>query len=68
MMFRPCDRRESMPKFSLDDRVVYTGGHQRESGTVTGVNKFYVFVRYDGDRHSKATMPADLELEHREDK
>jgi len=31
-----------------------------ESGTITSFNKSYVFVRYVGDMHGKATMRCDL--------
>jgi hypothetical protein len=46
-------------------RVTYapTGGPV-EHGTITGFSTaVYIFVRYDGDRNSKATDPALLELE-----
>ncbi len=38
--------------------VVYVPS--REDGVITGVSTQYVFVRYSGDRHSKATLPEDL--------
>lgn len=41
-------------------RVVYTP--TKEDGVVTSINDKYVFVRYGGDTHSKATSPGDLEL------
>jgi hypothetical protein len=43
--------------------VVYSAHpDRREDGTITSVNEQYVFVRYLGDKHSKATMPEDLAL------
>lgn len=47
-------------------RVTYapTGGPV-EHGTITGFSTaVYIFVRYDGDRNSKATDPGLLELEN----
>lgn len=48
--------------------VIYTGnrypGGKRESGVITSFNDYAVFVRYDGDRHSKGTSRADLEWEN----
>jgi len=32
-----------------------------DMGVVTGVNESFVFVRYGGDSHSKATRPEDLD-------
>lgn len=32
-----------------------------EDGVITSVNARWVFVRYRGDNHSKATHPRDLE-------
>lgn len=44
-------------------RVVYTAPHGAcEHGTVTSVGTSYVFVRYDGDQHSKATAAHMIEL------
>jgi len=41
--------------------VVYTPTHgDREDGVITSVGDRYVFVRYRGDQHSKATSPDDL--------
>lgn len=43
--------------------VVYLPpGRPREDGVITSVNDRYVFVRYDGDKGSKATTPTDLIL------
>lgn len=41
-----------------DTRVIYrpTG----EIGHITSVNELYIFVRFLGDEHSKACLPADL--------
>lgn len=36
--------------------------HQLEDGVITSVNDSYVFVRYAGDQHSKATAPEFLTL------
>jgi len=33
-----------------------------EDGEITSVSDYYVFVRYVGDRGSKATRPQDLDL------
>lgn len=42
--------------------VVYMPGHGQtnEDGIITSVNDSYVFVRYAGDIHSKATRYEDL--------
>lgn len=43
--------------------VVYApSSGRREDGVITDVTRMYVFVRYDGDRHSKATAPGQLTL------
>lgn len=42
--------------------VVYRPeGRPPEDGVITDVNERYVFVRYRGDQHSKATDPGMLE-------
>jgi hypothetical protein len=47
----------------VGDRVRYRPSHgEPEDGEITGINGAYVFVRYDGDRHSKATAARVLEL------
>ena len=47
----------------IGDGVVYTPSHgDREDGVITSVSDSMVFVLYAGDRYSKATNPADLEL------
>lgn len=45
---------------SVGAGVVFRGGAsaEDEAGVITSVNAAYVFVRYAGDQHSKAT-PAD---------
>lgn len=45
-------------------RLTYTGdgGKFCEEGVITSVNPFFVFVRYGGDAHSKATPPECLTL------
>lgn len=45
-----------------DGVIYYPCGGPAEDGVITSVNDHYVFVRYTGDRHSKATRPADLLL------
>lgn len=51
---------------NLGATVHYRAGGMRpsafEPGTITSVNDEYVFVRYEGDYHGKATRPADLTL------
>ena len=44
--------------------VVFRGGAsaEDEDGVITSVNDTYVFVRYAGDQHGKATRPEDLVL------
>lgn len=45
------------------EAVAYrAAGEVAEDGVITGVGSVAVFVRYAGDRHSKATDPADLTL------
>ena len=47
----------------IGDGVVYSPDHgPAEDGTITGTSDRYVFVRYAGDSHSKATAPEDLTL------
>jgi hypothetical protein len=48
----------------VGDGVVYEPypGAPREDGHITSVNDTYVFVRYVGDRASKATPPERLAL------
>lgn len=45
--------------------VLYTGnrfpGGKLESGIITALTTFSVFIRYGDDRHSKATRREDLE-------
>lgn len=36
-----------------------------EQGVITSVNDTYVFVRYKGDEHSKATYPDELNFYQR---
>ena len=33
-----------------------------QHGIITSVNNTYVFVRYEGNNHSKATNPSELEF------
>lgn len=47
---------------SIGKGVVYVCRHGRENGVITSVNDTWVFVRYAGDEHSKATAPEDLHL------
>lgn len=44
--------------------VVYTVPHSEkfEDGVITSANDRFVFVRYTGDTHAKATHPANLAL------
>lgn len=43
--------------------VRYTSGHgETETGTISGWNEEYVFVRYGGSLTGKATSPAQLEF------
>lgn len=45
----------------IDRPVTYHPGHgDDEHGHITSVGDRYVFVRYQGDQHSKATDPAML--------
>jgi hypothetical protein len=47
----------------IGEPVVYTAPHgAREDGVITSVGATYVFVRYGGDSHSKATAPGQLTL------
>lgn len=53
--------------FQPFDVVRYTPRHSAsegdsELGTVTSLTSEYVFVRFDGDLHSKACRAADLKL------
>jgi hypothetical protein len=49
-------------KSLLGAGVVYKNGNgSREDGVITSVNNTWVFVRYRGDNHSKATDPSQLE-------
>lgn len=41
--------------------VIYQVGTEfQEEGIVTSFNNFYVFVRFKGENHSKATLRYDL--------
>lgn len=47
----------------IGDGVVYSPSHGKgEDGVITSVNTQWVFVRYIGDMHSKATAPDQLTL------
>jgi hypothetical protein len=49
----------------IGQSVAYrAAGALAEEGVITSVGNVAVFVRYDGDLHSKATDPADLTLAH----
>lgn len=44
-------------------KVIYTDRTGRkEEGIITSFNKWYIFVRYNGDNHSKATNRSVLEF------
>ena len=44
-----------------DRLVIYKQGtDEQEEGVITSWNDRFVFVRYGGDNHSKATYPQDL--------
>lgn len=50
---------------AIGHTVTYTpldDPHRAETGEIVAVSSRYVFVRYGGDRHSKATTPDRLEL------
>ena len=42
--------------------VVYDSGQGKQDGVISSVNSTWVFVRYSGDLHSKATDPNHLSL------
>lgn len=46
----------------LGARVHYAGGPTEAFGRIVMVNDRYVFVRYDGETHVKATNPLDIEF------
>lgn len=54
--------------FKKGQRVKYIPRHANgdenhkdcETGTVSFINDYVVFVKYDGDYHSKSTYPQDL--------
>lgn len=52
-------------KPDIGRRVAYTSfvGSPPEFGVITSFNPDYVFVKYDGDAHSKATLRENLEWE-----
>ena len=59
----PLDTRD-LNASCIGKRVVYTPLNSRgvqEEGVITSFNDIFIFVRYDGDTHSKATYPHDLE-------
>lgn len=43
-------------------RPHHTEHGEPETGTITAVTSRYVFVRYHGDQHSKATAAGNLQL------
>lgn len=48
---------------SQDDigrKVIYTGADKNETGVITSMNELYVFVRYEGEQTSKATLRRQL--------
>lgn len=49
---------------SIGRQVVYRQRYSAavEQGEITSVNSTFVFVRYDGDQHAKATAASELEL------
>lgn len=48
---------------SIGRWVVYRSpGRIPEHGVIRSVNEAFVFVRYAGDKHAKATQPEDLTL------
>jgi hypothetical protein len=53
----------SLTESDLGRGVVYTPRTgPREDGVITSWNDKYIFVRYDGDRVSKATNPGNLDF------
>lgn len=42
-------------------KLAWAENEGSEEGEITSVGVTYVFVRYDGDTQSKATLPRDLE-------
>jgi hypothetical protein len=52
---------------NIGRRVLYTPpqrlGRPVEPGVITSVNDTFVFVLYQGSKHSAATRPEDLEFE-----
>lgn len=60
--------RQQASDFNEGDAVRYVPRHAQgnplhrdcENGVVTGVNRHFVFVRYEGRQGSQATYPADL--------
>ena len=45
--------------------VIYRPSHgEPEEGVITSFSKTWIFVRYLGDKESKATRPEDLEWAH----
>lgn len=52
----------NIAEFKIGDRVIYRSypNARPEEGSVTSVNKKFVFVRYGADITSKATSPKDL--------
>lgn len=54
----------SLTKSDVGRGVVYRPGHPwvpPEDGNISSWNDKYVFVRYRGDLHTKATDPRDLD-------
>jgi len=50
-------------RFHIGRRVVYRSGTpEAEEGVITSVSDTRAFVGFAGDRYSKETDPADLEL------
>lgn len=50
-------------KANIGERVAYYQQNKVvERGVITGANNRYVYVRYNGQRYSKATAPELLEL------
>lgn len=50
-----------LTKWDENRLVIYKkGASKQEEGIITSWNSKFIFVRYHGDIHSKATAPEDL--------
>lgn len=51
----------------LGARVIYTGGHAPNRGTITAVQGTYIYIRFDGEKRSVGPFHPAWMIEYLED-